>query len=129
MADDARVYGTGWTGYDHNHAAFPWSQVLFVYDHGSVTASGRYPESLPSSNPIGHRFGSESWGLPLNWGASLCGLSTHSYEDATEYISDTDWIITREESADSINIGTLEGVASCTTSDNPGEAWLDIYIR
>ena len=50
-------------------------------------------------------------------------------EPATEYISDTDWIITRARSTDGIQVGTLEGVASCTTADNPGDAWMDIYVR
>ena len=100
-----------------------------LFRSGSVIASGPYPEGLPDSNPLGHRFGSEAWGVPLNWSASICGMSIRDYTDATEYISDTDWIITRSASTDTIEVGTHEGVASCTISDNPGDAWLDILVR
>ena len=129
VGNNARVYGTGHTGSSYNSAGFYWTQALFAYDSGSVVAGPTYPGSLPGSNPVGHRFGSESWSKPLAYGGSTCSLSTVSYADATEYISDHDWVITRGLSNNPIQVGTLEGVAGCTTADNPGEAFIDIYVR
>ena len=80
-------------------------------------------------NNIGMQFGSESWGVAQNWGSSLCGLSTTSYTSATSYIGGYDWIISRSGSTDTIRVGTLEGIASCTIGDNPGSAYIDIWVR
>ena len=75
------------------------------------------------------QFDSESWGTALNWGSSLCGMSTTDYSSATTYIGGYDWVIARTQSLDTIRVGTLEGVAGCTTSDNPGTAYMDILVR
>ena len=123
------VYGTGHTGTAHNSEGFYWEEALFTYSSGSVHAHCTYPGSLTGCNNIGMQFGSESWGVALNWGSSLCGLSTTSYTSATTYIGGYDWVIARSGSTDTIRVGTLEGIARCTTGDNPGSAYLDIWVR
>jgi hypothetical protein len=123
------VYGTGHTGTSHNSEGFYWDEALFTYNSGSVHAHCTYPGSLTSCNNIGMQFGSESWGVAQNWGSSLCGLATTSYTSATTYIGGYDWVIARSGSTDTIRVGTLEGIARCTTGDNPGSAYLDIWVR
>lgn len=57
-------------------------------------------------------------------------MATTSYTSATTYIGGYDFVISRSStSTDTIRLGTLEGIASCTTSDNPGSAYVDIYVR
>jgi len=123
------VYGTGYTGTYHNSEGFSWNETLFAYSSGSAHAHCTYPSSLTSCNNLGFQFGSENWGLPLNWGASLCGLSTTSYTSATTYVGGYDFVVDRSTSTDTIRVGTLEGIASCTIGDNPGAAYVDIYLR
>ena len=129
VAASAYVYGTGHTGIAYNSEGFTWSQALFTYASGSVHAHCSYPSSLTSCNNIGMQFASEDWGVALNWGSSLCGMATTSYTSATTYIGGYDWIIDRAVSTDTVRVGTLEGIAGCTTSDNPGGAYLDIWVR
>jgi hypothetical protein len=38
-------------------------------------------------------------------------------------------VVSRSLSTDTIRLGALEGIASCTTSDNPGTAYVNIYVR
>ena len=123
------VYGTGYDGTYYNSEGFTWNEALFYYNSGSVHAHCTYPESLTGCNNLGFQFAAENWGLPLNWGSSLCGLGTADYTGATTYINTYDFIISRTESADTIRLGTLEGIAQCTTGDNPGSAYTDILIR
>ena len=40
-----------------------------------------------------------------------------------------DFVIARSDSTDTIRLGPLEGVSSCTTSDNPGTAYVDVWVR
>ncbi len=124
------VWGDGYDTQYHNLAGFSWSEVLFRYDSGNSTADCTYPTSIPSGNPLTFQLGSEDWGLPLNSCGSSCGASTVDYAASTTYLSSAyDFVIARAESSDTIRIGTLEGVMSCTTSDNWGWAWVDILIR
>ncbi|MBM4390002.1 MAG: hypothetical protein FJ090_02660 [Deltaproteobacteria bacterium] len=129
VRDDQPVYGTGYETAYYNSEGFTWAEVLFAYDTGSVHAHCTYPGDLTGCNNLGFQFGSEAWGVPLNWGSSICGMSTTSYTSATDYIGGYDFVISRSTSTDTIRLGTLEGIASCTTSDNPGTAYVDILVR
>ncbi len=129
VGDDVTVWGTSYDTTYYNSEGFSWSEALFAYVSGSVTAHCTYPGSLTGCNNIGMQFGSESWGTALNWGSSLCGMSTTDYSSATSYIGGYDWVIDRGESEDTIRVGTLEGIAGCTTSDNPGTATMDVLVR
>ena len=121
------VYGTGHTGTYYNSEGFYWDEAMFTYNSGSVHAPAY--RAVTGCNNIGMQFGSEAWGVAQNWGSSLCGLSTTSYTSATSYIGGYDWIISRSGSTDTIRVGTLEGIASCTIGDNPGSAYIDIWVR
>jgi hypothetical protein len=124
------VWGTGYDTQYHNIAGFSWSEVLFRYDHGNSTADCTYPTAIPSRNPIAFQFGSEDWGTPLYTCGSTCGASTVDYSGATTYLTTGyDFVVSRAESADTIRVAMLEGALYCTTSDNWGEAWVDILIR
>ena len=129
VAAGAVVYGTGYTGTYYNTEGFRWSETLFAYASGSVQAHCTYPSSLTGCNNIGFQFASESWGVAQNWGSSLCGMATTDYTANTSYIGGADWVIDRTESTDTMRVGTLEGVAACTTADNPGSATMDILVR
>jgi len=124
------VWGDGYDTQEHNTAGFSWAEVMFRYDSGNSTADCTYPTSIPSGNPIAFQFGSEDWGLPANTCGSACGATTVDYSADTTYLTTAyDFVIARTESTDTIRVGTLEGVMGCTTDDNWGWAWLDIYIR
>ena len=130
IAANHPVYGTGYDSTAHNSGPrFPWEEVLFEYSSGSATAHCTYPSALTGCNNLGFQFASEAWGLPLSWGSSLCSLSTRSYETATTYIGGYDFVVDRGLSTDTIRLGALEGIAACTTSDNPGTAYINIYLR
>ncbi|HNH46614.1 MAG TPA: hypothetical protein PKY30_06230, partial [Myxococcota bacterium] len=70
-----------------------------------------------------------NWGVPLNWGSSICGMATTDYTGATRYIGGYDFVVSRAQSTQTIRLGALEGISNCTTSDNPGGAYLDVYVR
>ncbi len=125
----AYVYGTGVDGTYYNTERFSWNEALFTYNSGSVHAHCTYPSSLTGCNNIGMQFGSEAWGVALNWGSSICGMAVTDYTAATTYIGGYDWIIARTQSTDTIRVGTLEGISSCTIGDNPGGAYMDIWVR
>jgi hypothetical protein len=125
----APIWGTGYDNTGYNSEGFTWDEVMVSHASGSVHAHCTWPTDLPGCNNLGLRFGSESWGLPLNWGASLCGLGTVSYASATRYPGGQLFVISRTSSTDLVRVGTLEGIAACTTSDNPGSAWVDVWVR
>jgi len=129
VGDDVAVWGTSYDTTYYNSEGFSWTEALFAYVSGSAHAHCTYPDSLTSCNNIGMQFGSESWGVALNWGSSICGMSTTDYTGATSYIGGYDWTITRSESTDTVRVGTLEGISYCTPSDNPGTAYMDILVR
>ena len=129
VGDDVAVWGTSYDTTYYNGEGFSWNEALFSYASGSVVAHCTYPGSLTGCNNIGMQFDAESWGTALNWGSSICGMSTTDYSSATTYIGGYDWTIARSESTATIRVGTLEGISSCTTSDNPGTAYMDILIR
>ncbi len=129
VGDDVSVYGTGYDTTYYNSEGFTWIEVLFEYDSGSAHAHCTYPSSLTGCNNLGFQFASESWGVPLNWGSSICGMSTTDYTGNTNYIGGYDFVIDRSSSTDTVRLGTLEGISSCTTGDNPGTAYTDIWVR
>ncbi len=103
--------------------------MLFAYDSGTVRAHCAYPGDIPTCNNLGFQFAAESWGVALNWGSSICGMATTSYESATDYVGGYDFVISRSSSTDTIRVGTLEGIASCATSDNGGTSYVDVMVR
>ncbi len=123
------VYGTTWDSTAANSEGFTWDEVYFQYDSGSNHGHCTFPGDIAGCNNNGFRFGGEAWGLPARWGSSLCGLSTTSYESATRYLSGADWIVARGASTATIQLGNLEGIAGCTTGDNYGVAYVDIWVR
>lgn len=129
VKDNAPVYGGGWDTSYYNTTGFSWSETLFAYDNGSISAHCDYPGSLTSCNDLGFQFANESIGVPLNWGSSICGMATTDYTGATTYPGGYDFIVSRAESAETIRLGSLEGIANCTTSDNYGTAYVDILVR
>ncbi len=128
VKDNAYVYGTGYDTTAYNSEGFTYTKALFVYDSGSVTAHCTYPSSLTGCNNIGFQFGSSTWGVAANWGSSLCSLSVSDYSSATSYVGGYDFTISVSSRTSTIRVGTLEGIASCTTGDNPGGAYMDIYV-
>ena len=129
VKDNLTVYGTGYDATYYNSEGFSWTETLFKYDSGSVQAHCTYPGSLTGCNNLGFQFGSENWGVALNWGSSICGMSTSDYTGATTYIGGYDFVISRALSTSTIRLGTLEGISSCTIGDNPGTAYTDVLVR
>jgi hypothetical protein len=129
VRDNHPVYGTTWDSAAANSEGFTWDEVWFQYDSGSNHGHCTFPGDIASCNNNGFRFGGEAWGLPARWGSSTCGLSTRSYESATRYLTGANWIVARSSSTDTIQLGNLEGISSCTTSDNYGVAYVDIWVR
>lgn len=127
--DNAPVYGTTWDSTYYNTEGFTWAETLFAYDSGTASAHCTYPDSLTGCNNLGFQFASESWGVPLNWGSSTCGMATTDYTSATTYPGGYDFIVARSESTATIRLGSLEGISSCTTSDNSGTAYVDVLVR
>ena len=123
------VWGTSYDTTYYNSEGFSWDEVLFAYVSGSVHAHCTYPTALTGCNNLGFQFASQSWGVPLNWGSSICGMSTTDYTSNTTYIGGYDFVIDDSLSSDTIRVGALEAISGCTTSDNPGTAYLDIYVR
>ena len=123
------VYGTGYDTSYYNSEGFTWDEALFAYSSGSAHAHCTYPSAMTGCNPIGFQFASESWGVGLNWGSSICGMATTDYTGATTFIGATDFTIVRTSSTDTIRAGMLEGISYCTVADNPGTAYLDILVR
>ncbi len=129
VRDNAYVYGTGYDNTAYNTEAFSWNEALFVYDSGSVSAHCVYPGAMTGCNNLGFRFGADNWGVAQNWGSSICGMATSDYTGATRYIGGYDFVISRSLSTQTIRLGTLEGISNCTTSDNFGGAYVDVYVR
>jgi hypothetical protein len=130
VKEAARVYGTGYDTSYFNSEGFTWQEALFAYSSGSVSAHCVYPTAMTGCNPIGFQFGSANWGVALNWGSSICGMATTSYTAATSYVGGSDFVIDYGSSTSTtIRLGTLEGISSCTTSDNFGNAYIDVFVR
>ncbi len=129
VANDASVYGTGYSGTYYNGEAFTWSEALFQYDSGSTHGHCTYPSAMTGCNPIGFQFNADSWGVAENWGSSVCGMALSYYTSSTSYIGGYDFVIAHASTTATIRVGMLEGISSCTTGDNSGTAYIDIYVR
>jgi hypothetical protein len=128
VQEDAAVYGTGYDTSYYNSEGFTWDEVFFEWASGSTHGHCTYPSAMTSCVPLGFQFDSESWGVAQNWGSSICGMSTTDYTSNTTFVG-SDFIIDRSASSDTIRLGMLEGISSCTTSDNYGTAYVDIWVR
>ncbi len=130
VADNHHVWGTGWDSTQRNTQGFTWTEVWVQHASGSATAHCTYPESIPDCNNIGFHFGGGGtlYGA-LNWGSSTCGTSVSTISATTYFAGTDDFIIERPPSSQTIQLMTLEGRTNCTTSDNPGNAYMDVYVR
>ena len=129
VKEDLTVWGTSYDTTYYNTEGFTWAETLFAYASGSLHAHCIYPGSLTGCNNLGFQFASEAWGVPLNWGSSICGMSTTDYTAATTYIGGYDFVVARSASTDTIRLGALEAISSCTIADNPGAAYVDVLVR
>ena len=129
VADDHHVWGTGWDSTARNTQGLTYTEILFYWDHGSAVGGPNYPNSHPDSTPVGFQLGSGGWLAPKNWSASTCGTPVTTVEQTT-YLPDPKHIKVKVDKTNAtIRFCLLEGLTSCTTSDNPGEAWADILVR
>ena len=130
VADNHHVWGTGWDSSQRNGQGFTWTEVWVQHASGSVTAHCTYPGSIPGCNNIGFHFGGggQLYGA-LNWGSSTCGTPVSTISATTYFPGTDDFIIERPQSSQTIQLMTLEGRTNCTTSDNPGNAYMDVFVR
>lgn len=109
-----------------NAEGFAYTQILFVYLSGSATGGPNYPSSLPGSNPVGFKLSGKNWGGPTGWSASTCGVPVDTYTAA--YFG-SDFTVDVGATSVTFQVALLEGMSSCTTSDNSGPATMDVYVR
>ncbi|MBM4373192.1 MAG: hypothetical protein FJ098_16170, partial [Deltaproteobacteria bacterium] len=130
VADNHPVWGTGWDSTQRNPQGVAWTEALFLHDSGAVHAHCDYPGSLPGCNNLGFHFGGGGtlYGA-VNWGSSTCGTGVTTITATTYFTGSSHFKIQRPSSTGTLQLMTLEGRTSCTTSDNPGTAYVDIYIR
>jgi hypothetical protein len=130
------VWGTGFTTTSFNTEGFELDDLWFEYISGSTHGHCTYPGSLTGCVPWGIRFdGTGNWFGPQNWGSSVCNQITVSsaYANYTTF-NGQDVLIAHSAqsgstSTSSLQVGMLEGISSCTTSDNYGTAYMDIWVR
>ena len=131
------VYGTGWNSSSYNSEGFTFDEIFFEYDSGSTHGHCTYPGSMTGCVPWGFRYnGGGSWYGPQNWGSSTCGMGvSNTFRSSTgTTLSGQDVFIhhadvTGSSSTASIQVGMLEGISGCTTGDNYGTAYMDIWLR
>jgi len=130
VADNHHVWGTGWDSTQRNTQGFTYTEVWVQHASGSVTAHCTYPGSIPGCNNIGFHFGGggQLYGAQ-NWGSSTCGTSVSTISATTYFPGTYNFIIERPQSSSTIQLMTMEGRTNCTTSDNPGNAYMDVYVR
>ena len=129
VGNDVRVWGSSYDTTFRNTQGFSYTHILIMHDHGSVHAHCTYPESIPGCNNIGIQLDGGGWNGALNWGSSTCGMGVSTINDTTYFNGTYHFKVGVGQTSATIRTGTLEGISSCTTSDNPGEAWQDIYVR
>jgi len=133
VADNQHIYGTGYDSTKYNSQGFTYTEMLFMYDNGSSHAHCTYPGSIPGCNNIGIRQGTHAgnngWGGALNWGSSTCGMSVFTYSNTTYFTGTYHFKVKVDSNKQTIQTGTLEGISGCTIGDNPGSAYMDIYVR
>lgn len=137
------VSGGGWTRVQHdavvdaatpdetayNSEGFAWTEAMFSWSSGTMSAGCDYPADIASCNPFGFRFGTEGWAIPAHGGAALCGYSVADYSAETVELNATDFIIARAESTDEISLGAMEAVATCGVANNTGAVTMDVWVR
>jgi hypothetical protein len=113
------------------HFSMSYTEVFLEYASGSAEAGPNYPNSHPDSTPIIIGIEGFGWHGVGNTGGSSCGYSyTNDYAALYDLVSPEDFIIQIGFSTTSrFRISTLEGNAGCTTSDNNGPAFLNVYVR
>ena len=135
VGDNHPIYGTGFDSTTYNSEDFEYGEIFFDYDSGSTHGHCTYPGSMTGCVPWGFRFnGNSSWYGPQNWGSSTCGMAVSSAFTSYSTLSGNDVFIHYEDQASStttasIQMGMLEGISGCTTGDNYGTAYVDIWVR
>lgn len=118
------IIGTSWDSTSYNGAGIGYSQVRFQHISGTVVAGPTYPGSIPG--PFAFKLSTQgSW---YAGGGSACSLPVIAFP-ATTTVSANDFHVTVGATSAQIQLGTVEGVANCTTSDNSGTAYEHIWIR
>jgi len=130
VGNDHHVYGTGYDGTYRNTEGFSYSEILLMHDHGSSHAHCTYPENMPGCINLGLSLNGGTWTGPQNWGSSTCGMPVATFPSTT-YFPNTYHVKvgTGGQTAANIRMGTLEGISQCTIGDNPGSAYVDMYVR
>ncbi len=129
VGNDVRVWGSSYDTTFRNSKGFSYTHILIMYDHGSVHAHCTYPGSIPGCNNIGIQLNTGGWYGAKNWGSSTCGMGVTTINDTTYFPGTYNFKVNVGQTSATIRTGTLEGISSCTTGDNPGEAWQDIFVR
>ncbi len=127
------IYGTTWNSTAYNSEGFTWSEYWLQYDSGSAHAGGTYPSGMSSSTPyhilITYLGGDGYWSRPGYVVGSLCGLSVTDYSTYATFSGNDVFVDLGSDRIDWLYLGSAEGVSSCTTSDNYGTAYVDIWVR
>lgn len=126
IAVDHPIHGTTWNTNALNTKNFRYTEILVRYKSGSVVAGPTYPGSF--------LFATKSTDLPYWWvgGGSTCSLPIQSTQNVVQIPSTNDYRFTiahPSEIVSTFQLGSAEGVANCTTSDNSGTAYVDVYVR
>lgn len=107
-------------------------EVMVLHDDPGdwVHAGGRWSTHLPSRNIVALRSGADAtWTGTHNASGARCGMPLATVSDAdNDYFSDG-FVVRRDESSDMIAVSTIDGAAQCTIRDNPGETWVDVWVR
>ena len=142
-AADEATFGAGWMKVRDDHAVngrghadtnfaeplgYTYSELLFRHESGSATGGPNYPGSFPDSNPITWRAEGGGWETTAASSGSHCTTSFTALGDGI-YLGADFSIVLPGPRTSRFQIGMAEGVASCTTSDNPGDATLDVWVR
>ena len=141
-ADEA-TFGGGWmrvrTGHAVNGRSLvdgtsidtfgdTYNEILFRHVSGSATGGPTYPDSFPGSNGIAWLPGFGTWERTDESGGSEC-TTTFTPVGPGIYLGNDFSVVLPGARTGSFQVGMVEGVANCTTSDNPGDATLDVWIR
>ena len=105
-----------------------YSEILFRHASGSATAGYNYPGAFPTNNPVAWRPSGGGWEETNEPSGSHCDTTFTPVGFGTYLDSDFS-IVLPETRTVAFQVGLAEGIASCTTSDNPGDATLDVWIR
>ena len=141
-ADEA-TFGGGWmrvrTGHSVNGRSLAdgttidtlgdtYSEILVRHASGSAVGGPSYPGAFPTENPIAWRPSGGGWEVTNEPGGSRC-TTTFTPVGAGTYLGSDFSIVLPAARTAGFQVGMDEGIAGCTTSDNPGDATLDVWIR